>query len=88
MGAGDRAAASLDEAGEAGERRHGGRRQNILPPMSESGAPPRIQGTGPKQMESHEFFRRGECFCPKSDTACGNDGTRSGMSETHGGARI
>jgi len=56
--------------------------------MSESGAPPRIQGTGPKRMESHEFFRRGECFCPKSDTACGNDGTRSGMSETHGGARI
>jgi hypothetical protein len=55
--------------------------------MSESGGPPRIQGTGPKRMKSHGFFHRGGRFCPKSDTAGGNDGG-FGTSEVHGGTRI
>jgi hypothetical protein len=58
------------------------------PTMSESGAPPRIQGTGPKRMKSHEFFRRGGRLCPKSDTTSGDDGRRFGTSEFHGGTRI
>ncbi len=56
--------------------------------MSESGAPPRIHGTGPKRMKSHGFFRRGGRRCPKSDTPRGNDGGRFGTSEIHGSARI
>jgi len=56
--------------------------------MSESAAPSRIQGTGPKRMKSHEFFRRGGRFCPKSDTAGGNHGGRSGTSDVNGGTRI
>jgi hypothetical protein len=55
--------------------------------MSESAALPRIQGTGPKRMKSHEFFRRGGGLCPKSDTSRGNDGG-FGTSGFHGGTRI
>jgi hypothetical protein len=88
MGAGGSAAASWGEAGGGGEPRHGGRRRNILAVMSESAAPPRIQGTGPKRMKSHGFFRRGKRRCPKSDTASRNDRGCFGTSDIHGGTRI
>jgi hypothetical protein len=62
--------------------------KNIYAAMSESAAPPRIQGTGPKRMKLHEFFCRGGGLCPKSDTPRGNDGGHSGTSDIHGGTRI
>jgi hypothetical protein len=56
--------------------------------MSESGAPARIHGTGPKRMQLHEFFRWTARRRPKSDTHPRKTGVRSDTSDFHGGTRI
>jgi len=56
--------------------------------MSESAAPARIHGTGPKRMKLHEFFRWTERRCPKSDTHAGKTEVGSNTSDFPGDTRI
>jgi len=56
--------------------------------MSESTAPARIHGTGPKRMKLHGFFRRAARCCPKSDTHAGKTEVGSDTSDFHGNTRI